>query len=139
MKRTTNKSMAAAPTAAVSFFRIPNSVPPTYKLLPQNSNLIIPSTTTPAVHSLKKQQQRAATIFKSTRAASGSPPSPGPGLYSASQFELTTQNVDMVLEDVRPYLVADGGDVAVVSVENGVVSLKLQGPNEFLPSSPFSI
>lgn len=49
------------------------------------------------------------------------------GLYSADQFELTPENVDMVLDDVRPYLISDGGNVEVVSVENGVVSLKLQG------------
>ncbi|KAL7226971.1 hypothetical protein ACSBR1_021940 [Camellia fascicularis] len=54
--------------------------------------------------------------------ASGSPP----GLYSAKIFELTPQNVDVVLEDIRPYLISDGGNVDVVSVEDGVISLKLQ-------------
>lgn len=50
-----------------------------------------------------------------------------PGLYSAQTFDLTPQNVDLVLEDVRPFLIADGGNVDVVSVEDGVVTLKLQG------------
>ncbi|CAA0824928.1 NifU-like protein 1- chloroplastic [Striga hermonthica] len=58
-----------------------------------------------------------------------------PGLYSADQFELTAENVDKVLENVRPYLIADGGNVDVVSVENGVVLLKLQGACESCPSS----
>lgn len=49
------------------------------------------------------------------------------GLYSAQELELNSQNVDTVLEEVRPYLIADGGNVDVVSVEDGVVSLKLQG------------
>ena len=53
--------------------------------------------------------------------------SPSPGLYSAKLFDLTPQNVDMVLEDVRPYLITDGGNVDVVSVDDGVISLKLQG------------
>lgn len=53
--------------------------------------------------------------------------SSSPGLYSAQKFELTIGNVDLVLEDVRPYLIADGGNVDVVSVEDGVVSLKLVG------------
>lgn len=53
--------------------------------------------------------------------------SSSPGLYSAKKYELTVPNVDLVLEDVRPYLIADGGNVDVVSVEDGVVSLKLQG------------
>ncbi|MCD9645176.1 NifU-like protein 1, chloroplastic [Datura stramonium] len=61
--------------------------------------------------------------------------SPTPGLYSAKQFELTPENVDMVLEDVRPYLISDGGNVDVVSVEDGVVSLQLQGACESCPSS----
>ncbi|KAI3805900.1 hypothetical protein L1987_21788 [Smallanthus sonchifolius] len=59
----------------------------------------------------------------------------GGGLYSAQQFELTPQNVDTVLDDVRPYLIADGGNVDVVSVQDGVVSLKLQGACGTCPSS----
>lgn len=61
--------------------------------------------------------------------ASNSSPSTSssPGLYSAQKFELTIGNVDLVLEDVRPYLISDGGNVDVVSVEDGVVSLKLVG------------
>ncbi|KAF6149446.1 hypothetical protein GIB67_016984 [Kingdonia uniflora] len=49
------------------------------------------------------------------------------GLHSSQTFDLTVQNVDLVLEDVRPYLIDDGGNVDVVSVEDGVISLNLQG------------
>lgn len=59
--------------------------------------------------------------------ASAGSGSPAAGLYSAHELELTHQNVDTVLEEVRPYLIADGGNVDVVSVEDGVISLKLQG------------
>ncbi|KAJ8620522.1 hypothetical protein MRB53_029051 [Persea americana] len=45
------------------------------------------------------------------------------------------QNVDLVLEDVRPYLISDGGNVDVVSVEDGVIYLKLQGACGSCPSS----
>ncbi|KAI3914815.1 hypothetical protein MKW92_036581 [Papaver armeniacum] len=58
-----------------------------------------------------------------------------PGLYSAQTFELTVKNVDLVLEDVRPYLIADGGNVDVVSVEDGIISLQLQGACGSCPSS----
>lgn len=57
------------------------------------------------------------------------------GLYSADTFEFTIENVDMVLNDVRPYLIADGGNVEVVSVDNGIVSLRLQGACGTCPSS----
>ncbi|XP_008793357.1 nifU-like protein 1, chloroplastic [Phoenix dactylifera] len=58
-----------------------------------------------------------------------------PGLYSAKVFELSAENVNLVLEDVRPYLIADGGNVDVVSVEDGVISLELQGACGSCPSS----
>ncbi|WP_369294297.1 NifU family protein [Klebsiella pneumoniae] len=37
----------------------------------------------------------------------------------------------MVLEEVRPYLISDGGNVDVVSVVDGVISLQLQGHLSF--------
>lgn len=51
------------------------------------------------------------------------------GLYSAKVYDLTAENVNRVLDDVRPYLISDGGNVDVVSVEDGVISLQLQGLN----------
>lgn len=76
------------------------------------------------------------TILLKTTINASNPSAPtgssSPGLYSAQTFELTARNVDLVLEDVRPYLIADGGNVDVVSVEEGVVSLKLQGGSGFL-------
>ncbi|KAF5182138.1 Nifu-like protein 1 protein [Thalictrum thalictroides] len=57
------------------------------------------------------------------------------GLYSAEKFELNAKNVDFVLEDIRPYLISDGGNVDVVSVEDGIISLKLQGACGSCPSS----
>lgn len=71
---------------------------------------------------LSKTAIRASNPTARTGSSSSSP-----GLYSAKKFELTAQNVDLVLEDVRPYLISDGGNVDVVSVEDGIISLKLQG------------
>nr|WBT76641.1 NFU1 [Mangifera indica] len=78
---------------------------------------------------LYRRAIRACASTPSTPAASS------PGLYSSSKFDLTPQNVDLVLEDVRPYLLADGGNVDVVSVDDGVISLKLQGACGSCPSS----
>ncbi|URD79787.1 NADH dehydrogenase (ubiquinone) 1 alpha subcomplex [Musa troglodytarum] len=75
------------------------------------------------------------------RASSSTPPPPpaaeaaSPGLYSAKVYELTKENVNLVLDDVRPYLISDGGNVDVVSVEDGVISLQLQGACGSCPSS----
>lgn len=37
------------------------------------------------------------------------------------------KNVEAALETVRPYLIADGGNVELVDVKDGVVKVKLQG------------
>lgn len=42
-------------------------------------------------------------------------------------LELNRANVELVLDEMRPYLVADGGDVAVKEIQNGIVKLELQG------------
>lgn len=48
---------------------------------------------------------------------------------------MSNEAVDQALDDVRPYLMADGGNVEVVAVDNGVVSLRLQGACGSCPSS----
>ena len=68
-------------------------------------------------------------------ASASTPPAPGGGLYSAATYEMTGENVDRVLDDVRPYLIADGGNVTVVSVEDGVISLKLEGKSKSVGNS----
>lgn len=42
-------------------------------------------------------------------------------------LELTAENVDKALDEVRPYLVADGGNVELVSIEDGIVVVRLNG------------
>ncbi|KAG0616195.1 hypothetical protein M758_5G097900 [Ceratodon purpureus] len=59
----------------------------------------------------------------------------GQGLYSAETYDFTVENVDKVLDEVRPYLIADGGNVEVVGLKDGVVSLRLQGACGTCPSS----
>eukprot|EP00262_Sarcandra_glabra_P012749 TRINITY_DN334_c0_g1_i2.p1 TRINITY_DN334_c0_g1~~TRINITY_DN334_c0_g1_i2.p1 ORF type:complete len:232 (+),score=24.88 TRINITY_DN334_c0_g1_i2:36-698(+) len=75
------------------------------------------------------------TAIKASSKASETNITDSPGLYSAKLFDLTPENVNWVLEDVRPYLISDGGNVDVVSVEDGVISLKLQGACGSCPSS----
>ena len=40
---------------------------------------------------------------------------------------LTADNVESVLDEVRPYLISDGGNVALHEIDGNVVRLKLQG------------
>ena len=40
---------------------------------------------------------------------------------------LTKENVEHVLDTLRPYLMADGGNVELVEIDGPVVKLRLQG------------
>ena len=41
-------------------------------------------------------------------------------------LDLTWDNVDMVLDEMRPYLLQDGGNVAISEIDGPVVRLELQ-------------
>ncbi len=52
---------------------------------------------------------------------------------------LTRENVETVLDDLRPYLMADGGNVEVVDLDGPVVKLRLQGACGSCPSSTMTL
>ncbi len=52
---------------------------------------------------------------------------------------LTTDNVEQVLDEMRPYLMADGGNVDLVEIDGPVVKLKLQGACGSCPSSAMTL
>ncbi|XP_010914197.1 nifU-like protein 3, chloroplastic [Elaeis guineensis] len=52
---------------------------------------------------------------------------------------LTEENVEMVLDEVRPSLMADGGNVALHEIDGLVVVLKLQGACGSCPSSMMTL
>lgn len=54
---------------------------------------------------------------------------------SAIELPLTAENIETVLDEVRPYLIADGGNVALHEIDGNVVRLKLQGACGSCPSS----
>ena len=53
----------------------------------------------------------------------------------SEKLELTAENVELVLDEVRPYLIADDGDVELVEIDGLVVRLKLNGACGSCPSS----
>ncbi|XP_071688904.1 nifU-like protein 2, chloroplastic [Rutidosis leptorrhynchoides] len=54
---------------------------------------------------------------------------------SAVELPLTAENIESVLDEIRPYLIADGGNVALHEIDGNVVRLKLQGACGSCPSS----
>jgi Fe-S cluster biogenesis protein NfuA len=49
------------------------------------------------------------------------------------------EKVEAVLKQIRPSLQADGGDIQLVSVKDGIVSVKLQGHCAGCPMSQMTI
>ena len=49
------------------------------------------------------------------------------------------EQVQKVLEKIRPSLQADGGDVELVDIENGIVKVKLKGACSGCPMSQMTL
>ena len=52
---------------------------------------------------------------------------------------LTNENVEQILDELRPYLMADGGNVELVEIDGPIVKLKLQGACGACPSSTMTL
>ncbi|MFM7572485.1 MAG: NifU family protein [Snowella sp.] len=52
---------------------------------------------------------------------------------------LTLKNVETVLDEMRPYLMADGGNVEVVELDGPIVKVRLQGACGSCPSSTMTL
>jgi Fe-S cluster biogenesis protein NfuA len=57
----------------------------------------------------------------------------------AAILELNRENIETVLDELRPYLMADGGNVELVEVEGPVVRVRLQGACGSCPSSTMTL
>lgn len=73
--------------------------------------------------------EAAATDIKSGLPSAIATMTETPSLHDGEPLELGIENVDKVLDEVRPYLISDGGNVCVqnVDVETGNVYLLLEG------------
>ncbi|MGD1851543.1 MAG: NifU family protein [Cyanophyceae cyanobacterium] len=56
-----------------------------------------------------------------------------------SNLPLTSENVENVLEELRPYLMADGGNVSLVEIDGTIVKLRLEGACGSCPSSTMTL
>ncbi len=76
-----------------------------------------------------------------------SPSSPTPTTEATSETTalandpraLTMENVERTLDEVRPYLMADGGNVEVVEIDGPIVKVRLQGACGSCPSSTMTL
>lgn len=52
---------------------------------------------------------------------------------------LNNENVETVLDELRPYLISDGGNVELVEIDGPIVKLRLQGACGSCPSSTMTL
>ena len=58
---------------------------------------------------------------------------------SSETMALTSENVEKALDELRPFLMADGGNVEVVEIDGPVVKVRLQGACGSCPSSTMTL
>ena len=58
---------------------------------------------------------------------------------SNDPLPLTADNVEKVLDELRPFLVADGGNVEIAEIDGPIVKVRLQGACGSCPSSTMTL
>ena len=58
---------------------------------------------------------------------------------STETMALTLESVEKVLAELRPFLMADGGNVEVVELDGPIVKVRLQGACGSCPSSTMTL
>ena len=58
---------------------------------------------------------------------------------SDETLALTSENVEKVLDELRPFLMADGGNVEIAEIDGPIVKVRLQGACGSCPSSTMTL
>ena len=66
-------------------------------------------------------------------------PTPAPAASSWPKLDSPETRITAILEEIRPYLQQDGGDMEFVRFEDGIVYLRLQGACGTCPSSVMTL
>ncbi|KAK4531980.1 hypothetical protein CCYA_CCYA10G2837 [Cyanidiococcus yangmingshanensis] len=65
---------------------------------------------------------------------------PGAHMTATSEpLTLSEESVELVLDELRPYLMSDGGNVSIVEIDGATVRLKLEGACGSCPSSTMTM
>ncbi|KAJ1450583.1 NifU-like domain-containing protein [Pelagophyceae sp. CCMP2097] len=91
---------------------------------------------------LRRQRSNTALASEGGVASIESPFKPGnagSGAGGDVELPLTEENVEIILDEMRPYLIADGGNVQIDSIDGPIVRLLLVGACGTCPSSTMTI
>ena len=60
-------------------------------------------------------------------------------IMSTDTLALTNDNVEKVLDELRPFLISDGGNVEIAEIDGPIVKVRLQGACGSCPSSTMTL
>ncbi|GMH40415.1 hypothetical protein BSKO_08319 [Bryopsis sp. KO-2023] len=86
-------------------------------------------------HRRSRKGRSCKRNFPEVASAAGPAGSPIVCTAISDTLELTEENVESVLDEIRPYLMSDGGNVELVEIDGLTVLLRLQGACGSCPSS----
>ncbi len=110
-------------------------------LLSSTRAFVTPSTRTAFLSQQQQSSSSSSPIFKLNETREDQIVSPFEQGEEETQqagdeiLDLTWENVDLVLEEMRPYLIQDGGNVRIDDIDGPVVKLQLEGACGTCPSS----
>uniref|UniRef100_M4C8S3 NIF system FeS cluster assembly NifU C-terminal domain-containing protein n=1 Tax=Brassica campestris TaxID=3711 RepID=M4C8S3_BRACM len=113
---------------------IPWSATHTSVLEPSSSRLLSSAHSLSSQRSLRllaRSRNRFPRLSHSLSSRRSQVATPDPVL----EVPLTEENVESVLDEIRPYLMSDGGNVALHEIDGNIVRVKLQGACGSCPSS----
>ena len=58
---------------------------------------------------------------------------------STETLSLTSENVEKVLDELRTFLISDGGNVEIAEIDGPIVEVRLQGACGSCPSSTMTL
>eukprot|EP00541_Cyclophora_tenuis_P009322 CAMPEP_0116563812 /NCGR_PEP_ID=MMETSP0397-20121206/12953_1 /TAXON_ID=216820 /ORGANISM="Cyclophora tenuis, Strain ECT3854" /LENGTH=227 /DNA_ID=CAMNT_0004090321 /DNA_START=13 /DNA_END=699 /DNA_ORIENTATION=+ len=87
--------------------------------------------------------ETSTTLFEDVIVSPFDETNDDPAAYTATEpvevdegpLDLTEENVELVLDEMRPYLIQDGGNVKIQEIDGPVVRLQLEGACGTCPSS----
>lgn len=104
--------------------------------LPASAPARPPAAAPPAFRPRAAPARRAPAMVDASPKVS---PVPTQSTDSAPVLELTLANVEAVLDEMRPYLMSDGGNVSVADIDGATVKLQLEGACGSCPSSTMTM
>ena len=119
-------AVAVVPTSSAFSPPLPRNMPPRAALSSSSSSTALRETIVSPFDAADSSDASASSSSATTYDPSSYSPTDPSEIDPDDFLDLTLENVEMVLDEMRPFLIQDGGNVAVSEIDGPVVRLELQ-------------